>query len=106
MSDSSSLDSLLHEGAARRAAGLPCSAEDLCAGRPELLGPLRQAVRDLESMEAFVARQERAAAGPAWPSTVAAGGKESPGPDPLATTPPAHGGGGQGGGLAPAGYEV
>src|SRR5262249_35883758 len=40
---------------ARRARGEPCPAEELCAGCPELAEPLRRRIRDLESMEAFIA---------------------------------------------------
>src|SRR5262245_38070513 len=63
MSEPSPLDSLLLEYDARRRAGRPCAPEDLVAqaGWPALLEPLRRRLRDLASMEAFLAGAMRPA---------------------------------------------
>jgi hypothetical protein len=43
------LDLLLQRWQTARAHGRPLSAEELCAGCPELLGPVRRRIKDLAS---------------------------------------------------------
>jgi hypothetical protein len=54
----------------RRQRGEPADAEGLCAGRPELVRPLRERARALEAMEAALGLE----GAPAPPSTESAGG--------------------------------
>jgi hypothetical protein len=54
MADETRLDRLLQDWQERRRQGQSVTAEELCAGCPELAEPLRKRMRDLDSMQGFL----------------------------------------------------
>src|ERR687885_496635 len=58
--DQDRLGEVLLEWAERRREGRPVSPEELCAGRPELVEPLREEVRRVKAMEGFLGVDEPA----------------------------------------------
>src|SRR4051812_5405773 len=122
MSDDPRLESLLLDYQARQGEGRPCSPEEVCAGCPEVLEPLRQRIRELESMEAFLGVRKGSA--PAETARYAGGPRDGPAAAQRAADPPPHDVGGADpwttvsaepgqalpqphhGGIAPPGYDV
>jgi len=60
MPPTTQLDELLLEWEDRHRRGEPCTPEDLCRDRPDLLEPFRQRLADLQQMLSFVASSNTA----------------------------------------------
>ena len=86
--------------------GRELSPEELAAGRPELLAPLREGLALLKRMWELGGSTASVEAATVSPLAPADASTVPPGTDPFATAPPSPGGAAASLGDAPAGYEV